>query len=156
VLIDVTVKVDDTRVADLYAAIISEDLTIPRVEPQPEPTPPLKPEPVTKQGTKSGALHWRAADRRLAASIWQRIQPDTQKVFSVLLRAPGKKFTSDELISLTNAPGGRAFAATLTWPGNYCRDAGRSQFWQYANRQYWIEPAVAAIFARASSEADNL
>jgi hypothetical protein len=88
-----------------------------------------------------------APSSSLAASIWRRIQPDTQKFFSVLLGAPGKKFTSDELISLTNVSGGRAFAATLTWPGNYCRDAERSQFWQYANRQYRIEPNVAAIFA---------
>jgi Family of unknown function (DUF6416) len=142
-LIDVTVKVDDTRIEDLYAVVISEGLTKPRAKLK------LKPEPGPTEGANLGMLPWREADRPLATDIWQRIQPGPQRVFSVMLRAPGQRFTSDELAAMTDVPGGRAFAAALTWPGNFCRDVGRRQFWEYTNGQYWIEPNVAAIFGGA-------
>jgi hypothetical protein len=151
-LIDVTVKIDDTRVTDLYTAIIREELTKPRAELELQPE--LKPEPGPAKGTNR-SIFWGEADRPLATYIWQRIQPGPQRVFAVLLSAPGKRFTSEELIAVTNVPGGRAFAAALTWPGKFCQDAGRKKFWEHTNGQYWIEPNVCAIFAEACSVADN-
>lgn len=138
-LIDVTVKIDDTRVNDLYAVIIKEGLTQPQAEPEPAPK----------------RAPWTEGDVPLATSIWQRMQPGPRQVFSVLLDAPGKKFTSEELISAANVAGGRVFAAALTWPGKFCRDAGRELFWHFADGQYWIEPGVATIFVKARSAAGN-
>lgn len=149
-LIDVTVKVDDTRVADLYAAVIREDLTVPRRDPGPGSRLKPEPEPELEPGS-GGSLVWTDADLPLATEIWQRIQPGPQKVFSVLLGAPGEKFTREKLIAETGVPGSRAFSAALTWPGKFCRNAGRKLFWSHTNGLYWIEPDVAVIFAKASS-----
>jgi len=140
-LIDVPVKIDDTRVNDLYALIIKHRLTSPRVQPDPE-----------SAGRESA---WTKSDVDVAAAIWRQMSDVARRIMSVLLDAPGTRYAAADIAAIAQVPSGRPFAAALTWPGKFCKGNGRTQFWRYESGQYWIEPDVGAIFAKARSSAER-
>lgn len=139
-MIDVTVKVPGQRLADFYAMFGAW------LGGASGPAEPLK----------AGPTGWSAEDGALAAELWGKFSEAAQGLYSILIDAPGEKFSGEELAKrLGLAKGKYGIAGVLAWPGRYAAAAGRHMPIAYedgpagAGANYWLTPELAALFGKA-------
>jgi hypothetical protein len=143
VLIDVTVKVPEDRVADFYS-MYGRWLAGPD-------SPTAEPE------SESDAEHlaWTSSDGELAKAVWAKLSQPAQALFSTLMAKPGHEFSGDELAEMLGIPNGkRGVAGVLAWPGRYCLAIDRKYPWLWRHAAdgsalYWVTDEVADLFRQA-------
>jgi hypothetical protein len=135
-LVDVTVKVPQSRIPAFYARVgewLSDDAVEGPAAPQP----------------------WGDDDIALARELLSKLSPPAHRIFDVLGTSAGQKYSADELAATCNIQNGKyGIAGTLAWPGRYCRGFGRVMPIEAATADaeatsYWMERSVALLFARA-------
>lgn len=149
----VTVAVPEDRVADFYAwfaAFLSME---------PGSPPPSR----GRGGRGARGLHrhhpdaqpWSAQDADQAAWLYGRLAPPARELFDLLIEAPGRRFTGNEVAArLRLEKGAHGVAGILAWPGRYCRRLGRTMPVATEGRpdggtDFFMAPDVAELFAAA-------
>ena len=100
---------------------------------------------------------WSAADADKATWLYSKLAPPAQALFDLLIDAPGERRAGHEIAaSLGLDKGAHGVAGILAWPGRYARKLGRELPLATEGRDdggtdYYMEPAVAEIFAAARS-----
>ena len=102
---------------------------------------------------------WSAADGEQAAWLYGRLAPPARALFDELIDAPGERRAGNEIAArLGLDKGAHGVAGILAWPGRYSRKVARELPIATAGRadggtDYYMEPAVAEIFAAARTRA---
>jgi hypothetical protein len=106
-----------------------------------------------------GEAHpWSAEDADQAAWLYGRLAPPARELFDLLAEAPGTRIGGEEIARrLGLDKGSHGVAGILAWPGRYSRGLGRvlpiaTDGRADGGTDYYMEPAVAELFARARSE----
>lgn len=98
---------------------------------------------------------WTADDAEQAAWLYGKLAPPARELLDLLVDAPGKRFSGNELAAeLGLEKGAHGVAGILAWPGRYCRKLGRELPIATAGRDdggtdYYVVPDVATLFAAA-------
>ena len=98
---------------------------------------------------------WSDADADAAAWLYGKLAPPARALFDVLIDAPGRRLSGNELAArLKLDKGAHGVAGILAWPGRYSRKLGRELPLATEGRadggtDYYMDPAVAEIFAAA-------
>ncbi len=154
----VTVAVPEDRVPEFYswfAAFLAAE--------------PGTPPPHTGRGHRGsrGMRHhaearaWSADDADQAAWLYGRLAPPARELFDLLIDAPGERFGGENIARrLKLDKGAHGVAGILAWPGRYSRHLGRALPIATEGRtdggtDYYMEPHVAALFAKARTQADT-
>ena len=110
------------------------------------------------RGARHGAgepAPWSAADADEAAWLYGRLAAPARALFDELIDAAGERRAGNELAArLGLEMGAHGVAGILAWPGRYSRKLDRELPIATEGRadggtDYYMEPAVAAIFAAA-------
>ena len=110
------------------------------------------------QRHQSEARVWSAEDADQAAWLYRKLAPPARELFDLLADAPGERFAGEEIAKrLELDKGSHGVAGILAWPGRYARHLGRvlpilTEARQDGGTNYYMEPAVAALFAAARTE----
>lgn len=142
-MIDITVKVPESRVAEFYSMFggwLSEPLAA-----------------VIPEGANDGAhAPWSEADGELAAAVWGKFSDTAKGLFSTFIDSPESRFSGDELSELLNIPNGKhGVAGVLAWPGRHCFAVDRTWPWSWEYPEegvpavYWFTNEIAALFRQA-------
>ena len=140
-MIEVTVKVPRSKLARLYESVAKLNGD----------------EPAQESGKEEGEFSdWTNEDVALAAEHWAKLSEDAQQMYELLMSAPGKKFSGDEIakkLKLTNGAFGTA--GLLAWPWRYASKAGRKhpisrETLSNNTSQYWMEEGVAFLFEKTN------
>lgn len=139
-MIEVTVKVPEERLADFYS-MYGTWLGAPNE---------------TAHGAGSiidgEPSAWSGADLDLAKAVWDKFSETAKAFFSALIDNPEREFTVLELARRANVtPERNVIAGVLSWPGRYCNNAGRKSCWRWKYLEgevpvYWMSREVAALF----------
>jgi hypothetical protein len=145
---DITVKVEQARVAEFYEWF-SRWLR----------NPPAA-ELADDGGDDTARKPWDpATDLELATKAWKKFPARAQLVFGTLIDHPGDKFTGEELAVMHDIPNGMyGVAGVLAWPGRQLRKIDRKlHFKAEANPDggsyYWMNEDMASLFAQARAAA---
>ena len=145
-MIDVTVKVPEELVGELYAAVgrllagHPDRATVQSSEPADVPV-----------------REWRNTDDDLllAREVWGRLSPNAAAMFSRLMDSPGQRVSGEDLAAELEIPNGKyGIAGVLAWPGRHCAAVHRPPLWSWeygpagGSADYWIESDVAELFKR--------
>ena len=153
-MIDVTVKIPEDRVAELYGLVgrwLAGDLHESAVDgeglaPEAHPAPPSE---------------WMISEEDLALArlVWQKLSPRAVAFFSALMVEPGRRMSGEELADSLQIPNGKyGIAGVLVWPGRFCAAVNGALPCRYeagpagTSASHWMEPAAAQLFARARDE----
>jgi hypothetical protein len=104
---------------------------------------------------------WSAADADEATWLYGKLAPPAQALFDLLIDAPGERRSGNEIAArLGLEKGAHGVAGILAWPGRYSRKLGRELPLATEGRDdggtdYYMEPAVAEIFAAAREPAKS-
>jgi len=107
------------------------------------------------------ATAWSAADADAATWLYGKLAPPAQALFDLLIDAPGERRAGNEIAArLGLEKGAHGVAGILAWPGRYSRKLGRELPLATEGRDdggtdYYMEPAVAEIFATARERAKS-
>lgn len=102
-------------------------------------------------------------DVEAAAAVWDKLSDRAQGLMAVFMQEPGRKFAAPALAEQLDIPNGMfGVAGVLAWPKRHAAKVGRplpvsfeyGQPGEGAN--YWMEPAVAAVFQRAVGQEAQL
>lgn len=148
----VTVAVPAERVPEFYAWFAAF------LAAQPGSGPPRGRGPAWGRG--GGRLHhdaqpWLEDATEEAAWLLGRLAPPARALFDLLIDAPGEHFAGNDIAArLALDKGAHGVAGILAWPGRYCRKLGRAfpivtEGRPDGGTDFWMEPAVAAVFAAA-------
>jgi hypothetical protein len=102
-------------------------------------------------------LPWSAEDADRAAWLYRRLAPPARQLFDLLAGAPGQRFLGNDLAARIGLDkGAHGVAGILAWPGRYSRRLGRllpiaTEGRDDGGTDYFMEPGVAELFARAGS-----
>jgi len=102
---------------------------------------------------------WSAADGEPAAWLYGKLAPPARALFDELIDSPGERRAGNELAArLGLEKGAHGVAGVLAWPGRYARKLSRELPIATEGRadggtDYYMEPAVAALFAAARERA---
>ena len=102
---------------------------------------------------------WSAQDGEQAAWLYAKLAPPARELFDLLIDAPGKRFSGNEIAArLRLDKGAHGVAGILAWPGRYSRKLGRELPISTEGRDdggtdYYLEDDVATLFAAARSSA---
>jgi hypothetical protein len=154
----VTVAVPEDRVPEFYlwfAAFLA-------AEPGSPPPPEGRGRPGPR-GTRhrAEARAWSVEDADQAAWLYGRLAPPARELFDLLIDAPGERFGGENIAKrLELDKGAHGVAGILAWPGRYSRHLGRALPIATDGRSdggtdYYIDPDVAALFAKARTQADT-
>ena len=98
---------------------------------------------------------WSARDADQAAWLYGRLAPPARALFDLLIDAPGRRFTGNDIAArLRLEKGAHGVAGILAWPGRYARKLGRAFPISTDGRpdggtDYLMEPEIAELFAAA-------
>ncbi|WP_407939514.1 DUF6416 domain-containing protein [Nocardia terrae] len=97
---------------------------------------------------------WTPSDADLAAEVWDRLSDKARALLSVLVDAPGREFSGQELAELLGLSGSQSAAGILSRPSRLCAEAGRGYMWRwrYPDGQpcvYSMDEDIAALFRGA-------
>lgn len=146
-MVDITVPVPDDRIAEFYKFFglwLDGELG-------------LSPATDSKSWNRDGES-WADDEKSLedAVWLWGKLTDRAKGLFGLLIENPGQRFTGSEIAEKVGIEyGTRGVAGTLAWPGRYCIQRGRrlpSEFHEDLDAGvsvYWMEPATAAVFAKA-------
>jgi len=102
---------------------------------------------------------WTADDADQAAWLYGKLAPPARALFDALIDAPGERIAGNDLAArLGLEKGAHGVAGILAWPGRYCRKLGRpvpiaTDGREDGGTDYFMDPAVAALFAAARGTA---
>lgn len=102
---------------------------------------------------------WSAQDADQAAWLYGRLAPPARELFDVLIDAPGRRFSGNEIAArLRLDKGAHGVAGILAWPGRYSRKLGRAfpiatEGREDGGTDYYLDEDVAALFAQAREAA---
>ncbi len=102
---------------------------------------------------------WSADDGEQAAWLYGKLAPPARALFDELIDAPGARRAGNEIAArLGLEKGAHGVAGILAWPGRYSRKVARELPIATEGRadggtDYYMEPAVAEIFAAARRRA---
>jgi hypothetical protein len=105
------------------------------------------------------AAPWSGADAEQAAWLYGKLAPPARALFDRLIDAPGTRISGNDLAAeLKLEKGAHGVAGILAWPGRYSRKLGRELPLATEGREdggtdYYMEPAVAELFAAARASA---
>src|SRR4051812_3105078 len=101
-MIDVTVKIPEDRVAEVYG------VAGPWVAGEPVGGSPLAASPQDAHAT-TPASEWadREEDLALARIVWGKLSPRAVGLFSTLMAQPGKRISGEELAAALDIPNGK-------------------------------------------------
>jgi hypothetical protein len=143
-MVDVTVKVPEELVGDVYAAVgrlLSGTQDREALQVATDETASLKP-----WGNTAG-------DIAAAREVWGKLSPNAVALFSSLMDHPGESISGEDLAAQVSIPNGKyGIAGVLAWPGRHCAAANRPPFWEFAygpaggSADYWVEDEVAQLF----------
>ena len=101
------------------------------------------------------AAAWSADDADQAAWLYGKLAPPARELFDLLIDAPGKRFSGNEIAArLKLDKGAHGVAGILAWPGRYSRKLGRefpiaTEGREDGGTDYYLDDDVAALFAAA-------
>jgi len=101
---------------------------------------------------------WSAQDSEQAAWLYAKLAPPARELFDLLIDAPGKRFSGNEIAAaLRLDKGAHGVAGILAWPGRYSRKLGRELPISTEGRDdggtdYYLDDAAAALFAAARGD----
>jgi hypothetical protein len=101
------------------------------------------------------AAAWSAQDGDPAAWLYAKLAPPARELFDLLIDAPGRRFSGNEIAArLRLDKGAHGVAGILAWPGRYSRKLGRELPISTEGREdggtdYYLDDDVAALFAAA-------
>lgn len=102
---------------------------------------------------------WSAADAEQAAWLYRKLAPPARALLDLLIDAPGERMAGNDVAArLGLEKGAHGVAGILAWPGRYSRKLGRELPLATEGREdggtdYYMEPAVAELFAAARERA---
>lgn len=138
-LIDVSVKVRQSRLADFYAIVAeftkATDATGETAEPPRD---------------------WTAEDGDLARQVWQRLSTLARHMFTVLIEAQGAKVPAMDLVKQLELTDASQVAGALAWPRQHARGVGRnlpvSAEVTTDGTFYWLDPVLVELFGRVAKD----
>jgi hypothetical protein len=101
------------------------------------------------------AAGWSAQDAEQAAWLYGKLAPPARELFDLLIDAPGRRFSGNEIAArLKLDKGAHGVAGILAWPGRYSRKLGRefpiaTEGREDGGTDYYLDDDVAAMFAAA-------
>jgi hypothetical protein len=101
------------------------------------------------------AQAWSAQDARQAAWLYSKLAPPARELFDVLIDAPGKRFSGNEIAArLRLEKGAHGVAGILAWPGRYSRKLDRefpiaTEGREDGGTDYYLDDEAAELFAAA-------
>ncbi len=110
-------------------------------------------------GPQFDAEAWSADDAEQAAWLYGKLAPPARELFDLLIEAPGRRFSGNEIAaSLRLEKGAHGVAGILAWPGRYSRKLGRELPISTEGREdggtdYYLDDAAAKLFAGAREAA---
>ena len=99
------------------------------------------------------AAAWSADDADQAAWLYGKLAPPARELFDLLIDAPGKRFSGNEIAArLKLDKGAHGVAGILAWPGRYSRKLGRefpiaTEGREDGGTDYYLDDDVAKLFA---------
>ncbi len=102
---------------------------------------------------------WSAQDAEQAAWLYGKLAPPARELFDVLIEAPGRRFSGNEIADrLRLDKGAHGVAGILAWPGRYSRKLGRELPISTEGREdggtdYYLDDEAAKLFATAREAA---
>lgn len=102
---------------------------------------------------------WSAQDAGDAAWLYGKLAPPARELLDLLIDAPGKRFSGNEIAArLRLEKGAHGVAGILAWPGRYSRKLGRELPISTEGREdggtdYYLDAEVAKLFQEARSAA---
>ncbi|MBV8991747.1 MAG: hypothetical protein JO372_24585 [Solirubrobacterales bacterium] len=105
------------------------------------------------------ARAWSAEDADQASWLYGKLAPPARALFDLLADARGERYGGEEIAKrLGLEKGAHGVAGILAWPGRYCRHLGRvlpiaTEGRADGGTDYYMEPDIAALFAKARSHA---
>lgn len=106
-------------------------------------------------GPRFDAAAWSADDADQAAWLYGKLAPPARELFDLLIEAPGRRFSGNEIAArLRLGKGAHGVAGILAWPGRYSRKLGRELPISTEGREdggtdYYLDDEIAALFAAA-------
>jgi Family of unknown function (DUF6416) len=146
-MIDVTVKVPEELVGELYAAVGR------LLAGHPDPGTVVQAGETAEIPLRS----WRNTDEDLflAREVWGKLSSSAVGLFSHLMDSSGQRVSGEDLAAELEIPNGKyGIAGVLAWPGRYCATVHRQPLWSWeygpagGSADYWLEPDVADLFKR--------
>ncbi len=104
---------------------------------------------------RSDRRPWGDDDLEDARWLYGRLSTPARDLFDLLIATPGERHSGNELAArLSIEKGAHGLAGILAWPGRWCRKLGRdfpiaTTAREDGGTDYAMEPALAALFARA-------
>jgi len=101
------------------------------------------------------AAAWSTQDAGHAAWLYRKLAPPARELFDLLIDAPGKRFSGNEIAArLRLDKGAHGVAGILAWPGRYSRKLGRefpiaTEGRDDGGTDYYLDDDTAALFAAA-------
>jgi len=101
------------------------------------------------------AAAWSDTDADEAAWLYSKLAPPARELFDLLIDAPGKRFSGNEIAArLKLDKGAHGVAGILAWPGRYSRKLGRefpiaTEGREDGGTDYYLDEAAATLFAAA-------
>jgi hypothetical protein len=148
-MIDVTVKIPEARVAEFYG-LVGRWLAGELLDPAPQ-----------SAGTEALVpAEWSDTDEdaALARDIWAKLSPRARAMFTMLMEAPGRRVSGEEIAEALDIPNGKyGVAGVLAWPGRFCAAVNKPLPCRYADgpvggsASYWMDDTVARLFTRAAT-----
>jgi hypothetical protein len=104
---------------------------------------------------------WSSRDADQAAWLYGRLAPPARELFDLLIDAPGRRFSGNEIAAhLRLDKGAHGVAGVLAWPGRYSRKLGRELPISTEGREdggtdYYLDDETAKLFAAAREAAPS-
>jgi hypothetical protein len=98
---------------------------------------------------------WSDTDADEAAWLYGKLAPPARELFDLMIDAPGKRFSGNEIAArLKLDKGAHGVAGILAWPGRYSRKLGRefpiaTEGREDGGTDYYLDEDAAALFAAA-------
>jgi Family of unknown function (DUF6416) len=152
----VTVAVPEERVPEFYAWFGAFLAAEPGTPP---PTRGRGPRGMRGLHRHSEPRAWSADDADQAAWLYHKLAPPAQSLFDILAAGKGDRISGEALAKqLGLEKGAHGVAGILAWPGRYSRHLGRllpvaTEGRADGGTDYYMDPAVAELFAAARSTA---
>ena len=106
-------------------------------------------------GHRHASGHWNDSEPDEAAWLYSKLAPPARELFDLLIDAPGKRFSGNEIAArLKLDKGAHGVAGILAWPGRYSRKLGRefpiaTEGREDGGTDYYLDEDAATLFAAA-------
>jgi hypothetical protein len=145
-MIDVTVKVPEELVGELYAAVarlLAGDRDGAALQ--------------SAETAHASPREWSNTDDDLplAREVWGKLSSNAIALFSRLIDNSGQRISGEDLAAELEIPNGKyGIAGVLAWPGRHCAAVRRIPLWSWeygpagGSADYWMEEDIADLFRK--------